>query len=219
MSSLVLEQQINLYQPILGAEKRLFSARAIAVALCVFAVCLVGLSGYGSRRTSRLEHAVDEIEKQEAVNLSMAAQAGAALRPALSQAELDARAKALSADIDARQLAVDVIRNSALDSKTGFAARLEALARRRLDGIWLGTIVLGSGDGRLSMRGAATDSVTVPRYLASLADEPALAGTRFDKLTMRRALPEEAPALVVFELDGPGLDPASADTAGPVHSP
>ena len=213
MSSLALGQQVNLFQPILGAERRLFSARAIAVALAVLAVCLVALAGYGSRRTGRVEYSIDEIEKREAQNIAMAAQASQAARPAASLAELDAEAKVLSANIDLRQRALEIIQRSRVTPATGFAARLEALAHRQLDGIWLSSIAVGSGDGRLAMRGAATDAKLVPAYLAALAEEPALAGVRFDKLTMRSALPEESPARLVFELDGPELKPAAKEPA------
>lgn len=213
MSSLALEQQVNLYQPILGAERRLFSARAIGVALTVLAVCLVALASYGSRRTGRVEHSIDEIEKREAANIAMAARASQAARPAASLADLDAEAKLLGADIDVRQHALEIIHRSRGTPATGFAARLEALARPHLDGIWLSSIVLSSGEGRLAMRGAAIGPEMVPAYLAALAAEPALAGAHFDKLAMRRASPEESPAQLVFELDGPGLAPADKEHA------
>jgi len=88
---------------------------------------------------------------------------------------------------------------------TGFAARLEALARRQIDGLWLHNIVLGSGEGRLALRGATVDAKLVPAYLAAIAQEPALAGERFDKLAMRRAKQDEAPAQLLFDLGAPGL--------------
>jgi len=76
---------------------------------------------------------------------------------------------------------------------TGFAARLEALGRRQIDGLWLRTIVVGSGDGRLALQGATVDPRLVPQYLAALAEEHAFDGVRFDKLAMRQAKREEAP--------------------------
>ncbi len=210
MSAATLEQQVNLYQPIMGAEKRLFSAQAIAVALSVFAVSLVGLAAYGSHRTSLLERSVDQIERQESTNLALAARASQATRPTATLPDLEAAARSMALEIELRQRALAVVKRSSASPATGFAARLEALARRQMDGVWLSDIILGSGDGRLGMRGGATDSALVPAYLAALAEEPALVGVRFERLAMRRALPAEAPALVVFELDGPGLVPSKA---------
>lgn len=213
MNALAMEQQVNLYQPILGAERRLFSARTIGIALAVFAVSLVGLTAYGSRRIGRIEHDVHEIEQRQIANLAMAERVGQAVRPAESMAELEAAAKTLSADIDGRRRVLEIVRRDGDSTATGFAARLEALAQRQLDGVWLTAIVVGSGDGRLAMRGAASDPALVPAYLTGLAAEPALKGVRFDRLTIRHAAPEEAPAQVVFEADGPGLAPQKEELA------
>jgi len=206
-----MEQQVNLYQPILGAEKRLFSARAIGVGLSLLGLSLCALAGLGAWRTGRVEHSVAVLEAQQAAALTMAERAGAALQPGRSVAELETQAKGLSADIAARERALDLVRLGKVSPATGFAARLEALARRQLDGLWLHTIVVGSGDGRLALRGGTVDAGLIPAYLGALAAEPALAGVRFDKLAIRRAKQQEAPAQLVFELGAPGLKfPASA---------
>jgi hypothetical protein len=200
-----MEQQVNLYQPILGAEKRLFSARAIGVGLGLLGLCLCGLAVFGSWRTGRVERSVALLEMQQATELARVERTGAALQPGRSLAELETQAKSLSADIAARERALDLVRLGTASPATGFAARLEALARRQLDGLWLRSIVVGSGDGRLALRGNAVDSQLIPAYLAALAEEHALAGVRFDKLTMHRATQKEAPAQLVFELGAPGL--------------
>jgi hypothetical protein len=206
-----VEQQVNLYQPILGAEKRLFSARAIGLCLALLALSLSALGGYGAWRTSRVERSVAELEKRQAAQLVTAERAGLALNPGKSLAELDAEAKDLAADIAARERALAILKLGAASPATGFAARLDALRRRQLDGLWLHDVVVGSADGRLAMRGRALDPKLVPAYLAALSEDPALAGVRFDKLTMRRAQEDEAPAELVFELGGPGLTLASPE--------
>jgi Tfp pilus assembly protein PilN len=213
MSVQAAEQQVNLYQPILGAEKHLFSARAIGVALALLVACLGGLVFYVSWRTARIEHAVVQLQRQEQENLDVAERAGTAARGSLSMPQLDAEAKELMDDIEIRQRVLDVVHRGSVTPANGFAARLEALAHRQLDGIWLNTVILGSGDGRLSMRGATTDSRLLPAYLSALTQETALTGVRFDRLSMRRALPTESPASTVFELVGPGLSIPKAEEA------
>ena len=201
-----MEQQVNLYQPILGAEKRLFSAFTIGIGLGVMIVSLAGLVTFGAWRTHRIERSVALLERQEVAALAMAARASAAVHPTQSLAELDAEAKNVSAEIAARERALDIVNRGSGTPATGFAARLEALARRQLDGVWLSRIELGSGAGRLAMRGGTSDPRLVPAYLAALAGERALEGVRFDKIALRRAGPEDAPARMVFELDAPGLE-------------
>ena len=200
-----MEQQVNLYQPILGAEKRLFSARAIGVGLLVLAVCLGGLAGFGAWRTGRVERAVAQLAQQQAQVLARAQRASVALRPTQTAEELAAQAQTLSAEISARTRALEVVQDGIATARTSFAARLEALAHRQIQGVWLREIVVGSGEGRLALRGSTTDPRLVPAYLAGLAEERALDGVRFDTLVMRRALPEEAPAQIVFSLGAPGL--------------
>ena len=200
-----MEQQVNLYQPILGAEKRLFSARAIGIGLVLLAACLGGLAGFAAWRTGRVERAVAQLELDQARQLAQTQRAGEALRPTLSIAELDRQAKDTSAEIAARERALDVVQRGATAPGSSFAARLEALARRQPEGIWLREIVVGSGDGRLALQGRTMDARLVPAYLAALAEERSLDGVRFDTLSMRRAKAEEAPAALVFTLGAPGL--------------
>lgn len=207
-----MEQQVNLYQPILGAEKRLFSAQAIAVGLGVLAVSLAALAGFAAWRTARVTRAITTIEQQQASQLALAERAASALRPKESVAELDAAARALSAEIAAREAALAVVRRGIAMPGSGFAARLESMARRQIDGLWLRKIVLSTGDRSLAFEGATTEPRLVPAYLAALADERPLDGARFDRLVMRRAKPDEAPAQTVFELGAPGLAlPAAED--------
>jgi ATP phosphoribosyltransferase regulatory subunit HisZ len=181
------------------------------VCLAQLAISLCVLGGYGAWRTSRVERSIAELEKRQAAELVTAERAGQALNPGKSVAELDAAAKDLAADIAARERALAILKLGAASPATGFAARLEALARRQVDGLWLHDVVVGSGDGRLAMRGAALDPKLVPAYLAALSEDPALAGVRYDKLTMRRAKENEAPAELVFELGAPGLALASPE--------
>ena len=200
-----MEQQVNLYQPILGAEKRLFSAHAIGVGLGMLALSLAALAGYSTWRAARVERAIASLERQQATQLALAERAAAAIRPKESVAELDAAARNLAAEIAARERALNVVRKGVSTPGSGFAARLESLARRQVDGLWLRKVVVSTGDSRLAFEGAVTDPRLVPVYLAALAEEPALDGARFDRLSMRRAKPDEAPAQTVFELGAPGL--------------
>lgn len=205
MSPHAIEQQVNLYQPILGAERRLFSAQTIALALAVMAVSLLGISSFASRRTGQVEHAVDALEKRQALTLAMAEHAGQSARPQATQAELDAESQRLSTDITARQRALDVVHRGSIAPGTGFAARLAALGQRQIEGLWLTAISIGIGPGGLSMRGGTLHAALVPEYLAALTGEAALAGVHFERLAMRDAPADEAPAQLIFELDAPGV--------------
>jgi len=200
-----MEQQVNLYQPIRGVPHHLFSPRSVALGFGALALCLAVITGFGIWRTHKSELAVALLEQEQVAALAKAERVNAELRPKRSIADLDADAKLLSADIASRQRALDTVRRGAATPEGGYAARLEALARRQLDGLWLRAIVLASGDSRLALEGATTDPRLVPAYLAALSEERALDGVRFDHLNMREAKPEEGPARTIFEAGGAGL--------------
>lgn len=217
MSAASLEQQVNLYQPILGAERHVFSARTIGLGLAVLALSLIALAAFGAWRTARIERSVRLLESQQASLLALLERTGGDLKAHRSLPELEAEARSLDADIAARERALAVLKAGTLSPTTSFAARLESLGRRQLDGLWLHDVSVGGGEGRLALRGATVDPNLLPEYLAALAEEPAFTGVRFDTLSMRRAKPTEAPAQLVFELGAPGLTlgvPGSAGAPG-----
>jgi Tfp pilus assembly protein PilN len=200
-----MEQQVNLYQPILGAEKRLFSARAIGVALLLLGLCLAGLAGFAGWRNVHLEQTIALVEQQQTSELAMTERAAASMKPSKSVAELQADAKRLSSEIAARERALDIVRRGSANPSSGFAARLEALARSQIEGLWLKRIIVAIGEGQLAFQGSATDARLVPAYLAALSDERSLDGIRFDRIALHRANPSDAPAQTVFELGAPNL--------------
>jgi Tfp pilus assembly protein PilN len=200
-----MEQQINLFQPILGAEKRLFSARAIGVALAAFALCLAGVAGFARWRTAHIERAVIVVGAQEAQTLTLAAQANAANEPHASLAELEAQGKRSAGEIAAREHALNIVLRGSADPLSGFAERLEAIGRRQVEGVWLTSLVIGTGEGRLALSGATTDARLIAGWLASLEQEPALDGAYFDRLVIKQVA-DAAPAMAVFDIGAPGLD-------------
>jgi len=200
-----MEQQVNLYQPIRGVPHHLFSSRSVGMGFGALALCLALITGFGIWRTHKAEQAVAQLERDQVAALSKAERLTAEMKPKQSVAELDTDAKLLAADIASRERALDTVRKGSATPEGGFAARLEALARRQLDGLWLRAIVLASGDSRLALEGATTDPRLVPAYLAALSEERALDGARFDRLNMREAKPDESPARTIFEAGGAGL--------------
>jgi hypothetical protein len=94
---------------------------------------------------------------------------------------VQAEAKKLAAQLGERRHVLDLLRSGAAGTTAGFAGRLEALARRRVDGVWLDHIVLGGAGGVSSLAGYTLNPDLVPRYFQALAAEPALRGTRFEE--------------------------------------
>jgi hypothetical protein len=68
----------------------------------------------------------------------------------------------------------------------GFATRLRAFAARHVDGIWLDRLMLGANVDAVSVSGTTLSPDSVPRYLRSLAHDPALKGGRIDEFFIEK---------------------------------
>lgn len=181
-----MRQQINLYQPIFRQERKQLSAFTVASAIGVITAMLLGVSVYADRRVDQLERDVQAMRERAAQQQQVIAKAGELYAARGNPAEIDARVKQLTESVAARRRALKVLQEGAAGQTTGFASRLEALARRHVDGLWLDGLVLSGTTGSMTLRGATLNAGTVPVYLQGLAHESALSGTRFDDFVIER---------------------------------
>ena len=68
----------------------------------------------------------------------------------------------------------------------GFSTRLRAFGQRHIDGIWLDRLMLGPEVQYVSVSGSALSPDVVPRYLRSLAQDPALKGGKIDQFLIEK---------------------------------
>ncbi len=188
-----MHQQVNLLQRRLGESHRAIAASTVALATGLFVCGLVGTWGYGSWEVSRLAHAVEAMHVRQQTQLAMLSTVGAT-QGSQTPVDVEARVKALNAELTARTQALELIKAGAVGRRTGFAARLEALSRRHVEGIWLDRLSLAGAGQTMNLSGATLDANLVPRYLQSLAADPALTGTRFDELVIEQPAASDSPA-------------------------
>lgn len=207
-----MRQQINLYQPIFNQERKQLSGATVAIGLGLIVAMVIGISVYAnySVNTLALELAVmrERVVEQEAVMARVAELQVARGNPT----EINVRVKHLTESIAARSRALKVLQDGAAGQTTGFASRLEALARRHVEGLWIDGLMLSGTTGAMSLQGATLDADTVPAYLQGLARENALAGTRFDEFVIER--PERELRKEIVEESG-----AEAGSATPKPRP
>lgn len=179
-------QQVNLYQPV-GRTQVVLTARSAATGLLAIAVALLAMWGYawwqlhGMRREAELARAQGEARRQlEAVRM--------ADLDALTPEELDRTIALLDAAVSVKTRAVQTL-NAEASSSADFSERLAALSRRHVDGVWLEQLTLGPRRDAMSLTGAALAPDLVPRYLKSLAADPALRGGEIDDFIIDRAAP------------------------------
>lgn len=179
-------QQINLYQPIFREEQKLFSATTICASLTVVALGLMGLALYSGWQVYRLERELAALQNQSRVRSNLDSASERLFGQGSDEKALSDRVQALAVDLDRRQQALRYLTSGEAALNRGFAARLEALARQQLDGLWLTGASFTAETGRLTLAGSAVSADLVPRYLARLANEPALSGVKFDSLEIRQ---------------------------------
>jgi hypothetical protein len=137
-------QQVNLYEPILRDDQKVFSATAICVGLCAVAAVLVAISAFSEWRTRSLDRQLLALHAQEATQKKLIAQANAIVDLAESHDTIESHLKAMAIDLSRRQQALRYLNGGALTgagdgvaAHRGFVGRMTALARQQIDGLWL----------------------------------------------------------------------------------
>jgi hypothetical protein len=195
-----MRQQINLYQPVFGARRQPLSARMFAIAFGAVLAGLMAYSVHGKMELAALTQSVEALRTQQAEQESQLSASGEQLAARDKPAQIDIRLKRLERTLAERRSALKILQSGAAGQPLGFAARMEALARRHVDGLWIDQLVLSGTNGSMSLSGATLNADTVPVYLQNLARESVLSGTRFDEFVIER--PANAPSVANDAEDG-----------------
>ena len=210
-----MRQQINLYQPVFTSERKLFNTGTVAAALAIVIACLGAYTTHERMQLRQLESEVEVLRTEQQERLAQAAQSEEAEARG-TPADVESRINELSRSIAARTHALHMLQSGAAGRTTGFAGRLEALARRHVDGLWIDAVLLSGANGSMSIAGATLDADIVPRYLQNLARDSVLKGTRFDDFFIMRPQPEnEAASETLIKEDG--TEVAAPKQAAPKH--
>ena len=93
----------------------------------------------------------------------------------------------LGEDIDTKTRALALLNSESTRQPAGFSTRLRAFGARHIDGIWLDRLTLGATVESVSVSGSTLSPEVVPRYLRSLAADPALKGGQIDEFVIEKA--------------------------------
>jgi hypothetical protein len=178
-------QEINLYQPVSKGVRGALSARSTGIVLGIVCVTLSGLWGFAWWQVDKLEGAVQVVRNQQQAQAAMEAAQGPQL-DALTDEELDALLTQLTASVDSKSRAMDLLANESRGGLSGFSTRLRAFGARHIDGIWLDRLMLGANVESVSVSGSTLSPDSVPRYLRSLAQDPALKGGKIDEFVIEK---------------------------------
>jgi hypothetical protein len=184
-------QQINLYQKSAATMARqVLSSSTVMIGGLLILVSLGGIAGFGAWEISRLSEGVELVRQHQQTQEDMLGKSPTTEASGQTPQQIEARNKLLRAELATRKRALQLLQDGAAGQPSGFAVRLEALARRHVEGVWLDRLVLGSEHGAMSLSGATLDADLVPRYLQNLASDPSLEGTRFDEFVIEQPEPQ-----------------------------
>jgi Tfp pilus assembly protein PilN len=184
-------QEINLYQPVSKGVRGALSARSTSTSLVLVCATLAGLWGFAFWQTGRLQQAAQIVRSQQQAQAALSAAQGPQLA-ALSDEELDALVARLSSDYDNKSRALALLNSESQQRAAGFSSRLRAFAARHTDGVWLDRLTFGSNVESVSVSGSTVSPDSVPQYLRSLAQDPALKGGQIDEFVIERPKDKKA---------------------------
>jgi hypothetical protein len=178
-------QEINLYQPAAKGAHGALSVGSSRNTLILVVTTLAGLWGFAFWQVAQLQAATEVVRNQMQAQAAMSAAQGPQLG-ALTDEELTALLAKLSSDVDVKSRALALLNGEAQHPAAGFASRLRAFGARHVDGIWLERLTFGSDVKSVSVSGSTLSPGTVPRYLRSLAADPALKGGQIDEFVIEK---------------------------------
>ena len=113
---------------------------------------------------------------------------------ALSDEQLEALLARLGAQIESKSRALAMLASESAAGSHGFSARLRAFGERHIDGIWLDHLTFGASVESVSISGSTMSPDSVPRYLRSLAADPALKGGQIDEFIIEKPVAKKGAA-------------------------
>ncbi|MFL6708344.1 MAG: PilN domain-containing protein [Massilia sp.] len=177
-----MSQQINLFNPLFLAQKKVFSALKMAEALGVLLAGCVLLGLYGQHNSANLQQAATSGAAQLAQKQARLDKISVDYAPRAHDKALDAELAQLEARAVLLRSAEHAIEHDELGNKAGYAPAFKALARQSVDGLWLTGVTIENNAARIALEGRALDAALVPAYLGRLGRESVLQGKRFDSL-------------------------------------
>jgi Tfp pilus assembly protein PilN len=183
--SMVIQQQINLFQSGLLQKRDPMSARRAAATVLAVLLVLAVISGVFQWRLNRLNRRLEAERQRVTQTETNLAKMGALMAPQKKSHLLEEAIKNLNTETAAKQHLLDRLATRIAGDNSGFSDYLEALGRRHVSGLWLREISFGGGE--VTLAGSARRPDQVPRYLQQLGKEKVFRGLDFNQFRLGRS--------------------------------
>jgi hypothetical protein len=189
-----MSQQINLFNPLFEHKKQRFTAGTMALAAGVLALGLAAMGVFASLRVASLQREADA----GAVKLAQAQKRLAGVSAEFAPRKQDPGLAGQLADAESQLAALrhvsDIIKRGDVGNTQGYAEYFRALARQRVEGLWLTGVSIGGAGQDIGVRGRALDPALVPGFLGRLRNEQVMQGKPVGSLQIGEAAPLKVPA-------------------------
>lgn len=192
-----MSQQINLFNELFEQKKQRFTARTMATAAGVLVLGLAGVGVAGSLQLRGLQRDADAGAARLEQTRKRLDSVNAEFRPRQKDPRLDGELAEADGQLAALRRVSDTIAHGELGNTQGYAEYFRALARQRVEGLWLTGVSIGGAGQEIGVRGRAMDAALVPGFLGRLRNEKIMQGTPVGSLQIG-----EAAALKVAGRDG-----------------
>lgn len=184
-----MTQQVNLYQPILRRQEKVFSAKTIGQIVLVAVVVMVISWGFNLWQVKRYEAELANLQRSEKATTEQFTALTAKLQGETESRDLRTVVDSLRVESQLKQKLLQSIDQQGVGEANGFAERFAALGRQRINGLWLTDIVFLDNGANIILGGQAYRADLVPQLIQKLSAEPSFSGTRFREIEVR--LPDD----------------------------
>ncbi|HEX6929658.1 MAG TPA: hypothetical protein VF267_10430 [Gammaproteobacteria bacterium] len=196
-----MSQQVNLYQPILRREKKVFSASTMLQTLGALSLVMLAIFAVSRWQLEELQNERARLQAQERELVEKVTTVSRELDVRPESRELRRQVELARRELAMKQRLAALMQDRPVSESGGFADAFEGLARRRVNGLWLTGIELQQNEQQRNvvLRGRTARAELVPELVQQLGGEPAFQGLRFQHLRVYQ--PEAGPAnTLAFEL-------------------
>lgn len=184
-----MSQQINLFNPILLKQKRVFSSAVMARGLGVILLGMVLLFALAQYQAVKLQGLAAETAKRLETEQSRLTRAAAEFAPGRENQQVEEDIARLGTQLATRQKLLDVLQGGELGNTAGFSVYFGAFSRQAIDGLWLTGFSIHGAGSQMVIDGRATRPELVPAYIKRLNREPAMQGKSFASMEISLPAP------------------------------
>lgn len=181
-----MRQQINLYDPILRQPKPVFSAVATLQTLLVVLTALILFHTYAQWQVAALAASVKQLQASHTLAGRRYQELQTRNPRKTADTGLETRVMVLATEVGRAHKLADALSAGAFGNAAGMSDYLVALARQRIEGLWLTRIDILQGGQTLDLSGRSLEAERVPQYLQGLSTERVFNGRTFGQLKLQR---------------------------------